>query len=62
MQEVQKNMLVETMNGLASKVLLSEEFTKGENSPFEKVEPHKNSTAIGGQSEQAGNLWTTQEK
>ena len=40
MQEVWKKVLVETKNDLASKVLLSEKFTKGGNSPFETVEPH----------------------
>ena len=35
-------MLVEIKSDLASRVLLSEKFTQGENSPFETVEPHKN--------------------
>ena len=32
---------VETKNYLASSVLLSKEFTKGENSPLEIIESHK---------------------
>ena len=38
-----KKMLVETINDLARRVLLSEKFIKGENNPFEAVEPHKKS-------------------
>ena len=38
-------------NDLASRILLSKVFTRGENIPFETVEPHKNSTATGRQSE-----------
>ena len=40
MQEVWKNMFVETNSELASKVLC--EFTKGKNSPFKTVNPPKN--------------------
>ena len=41
-------MLLHTKNHLASKVFLSEEFTKGENKLLETVEsPQKKSTAIG---------------
>ena len=42
-------MLVKTKNKLASRVLLSKEFTKRENSPFETFA--KNSTTVGEQSE-----------
>ena len=35
-------MLVETKNDLARRVLLCKEFTRGENSPFETEERHKN--------------------
>ena len=42
MQEVQEKMLIDTKNNLASRLLLSKEFTKRENSPFETVEPNKN--------------------
>ena len=34
-------MLVKTKNNQASRVLLSKEFTKGKNSPFKTVKPHK---------------------
>ena len=54
-------MLVQSKNNLASRVLQRKDFTKGENSLFETLEPHKNLTAIGGQSE-VMNLWITQEK
>ena len=41
MKEVLKNMSVYTKSKLASSVLFCDEFIKGENSPFKRVELHK---------------------
>ena len=48
MLEIWENMLVETKNDLASRVLLRKEFTRIQNSPFKTVEHHQKSTTIGG--------------
>ena len=42
-------MLVKARSELASRVSLREEFTKGENSPFQRMELAKNSIVIGEQ-------------
>ena len=42
-------MLLETKIKLASWVMLCDKFTKGDNNPFKRVEPYKNSLAIEGQ-------------